>query len=363
MLVTSRQLHQENLINALNLYNSLGYSVIPVASNKRPILPWKPAQQKQLNKDLIESTIRNNRKTRGLGIVTGIVSGLAILDFDKISYYEVFITRYPELAKTYTVKTRRGYHLYYRIRPNQRTKTIKGKGADWLYHGAYAVAPPSICNGVQYEVSRVLEPRRLSNEEIGYIQNFISKKKMYRRVEFFDMPQMANYDIRNYYKQNRDNGRNNALFYSAIRARDGHWTPQRARKILLPMFINDNPNGESRKQRAREGRATIRSAYSRPQSYRQAKRETGSLPNSIREALLARKLTAVVRTIETLREKGIRPGDTFTQTTAMDHLTGIVGRHSMLKTIQTLKNWVMPNGIAKKKPQKNAFWCVVQNRI
>jgi hypothetical protein len=60
------------------------------------------------------------------------------------------------------------------------------------------------------------------------------------------------------------------------------------------------------------------------------------LPNTLRETLLQRKMTFVVRTLEGLLQSGIRPGQGFTTDQALKALKGIVGRDSIYNTLNAL---------------------------
>ena len=129
-----------------------------------------------------------------------------------------------------------------------------------------------------------------------------------------------------------EGGRNNALFKVCLAARDSGVRHAQAVTSLLEMFVHSAPVARHRPEtfprRAKEGTATIASAYSRrPRPL--WKPATGQLANSIREALFARGLTSAVRVIEGLRLKGIQPGQTFSTVQARMMLAGIVGRDSI----------------------------------
>jgi hypothetical protein len=346
--VTDKQNHQANLINAVNLYNSLGYSVIPIRSDKRAFTSWKPAQTRKSSPESVANILKTKPSATGIAIVTGTVSKLAVLDFDDIAYYDLFSKRYPELTHTHTVKTRRGYHLYYRVHASQKTQTRKCEGMDWLYNGAYVVAPPSIIGDVQYEIAYATTPRTLSNKDLANIHRFLND---YTHQSSTHEQGRANItltveQVQSRYQQERAGGRNNALFYTAVMARNAGWSRHQAVQALIELFVNDNPNGELPERRLKEGLATITSAFSRPQNRRHAKHMPRGLLNPIREALLANGMTHMIRTLDALHRLNVRPGDSFTENALKQKLKGIVGNHSLRRTLTHSFYRGTPKGVA-----------------
>jgi len=65
-------------------------------------------------------------------------------------------------------------------------------------------------------------------------------------------------------------------------------------------------------------------------------RELTTLPNSVREALMQRKLTHVIRTLEGLLLAGFRAGMGFTADQAIQALKGVVGRDSIYNALNTI---------------------------
>jgi hypothetical protein len=69
-------------------------------------------------KNITTTTINKNHK--GRAIRCGAVSGVTVFDFDDINEYKTLLKQHPELKKCYRVKTKRGYHIYFKY-----DKTIK----------------------------------------------------------------------------------------------------------------------------------------------------------------------------------------------------------------------------------------------
>lgn len=95
-----------------------------------------------------------------LAIVTGPASGgLCVRDFDTVEAYEHFRAANPDLALALpTVRTKRGYHVYFRVKDSVReryradVKRIGKNGEEGelrLRH--YVVAPPSTVEDFKYE--------------------------------------------------------------------------------------------------------------------------------------------------------------------------------------------------------------------
>ena len=54
---------------------------------------------------------------------TGKISGITVLDFDNADEYLRLIINYPELKECYTVKSPRGYHIYFNYNSLVKTGT------------------------------------------------------------------------------------------------------------------------------------------------------------------------------------------------------------------------------------------------
>ena len=52
-------------------------------------------------------------KDKCRAIVTGKKSNITVLDFDDVEDYDKIIVQHPELKNNYTVKSNKGYHIYF----------------------------------------------------------------------------------------------------------------------------------------------------------------------------------------------------------------------------------------------------------
>ena len=136
--------------NAL-AYARAGLSVIPVQpQGKEPLVPWVKYQAAVPEPEEIASWFAKTPMAN-IGIVTGSVSGLVVVDLDGAEGLES--GQRLNLRSPVTVLTGRGKQLYYR-HPGQRiTNSVKkvAPGVDIRGDGGFVVAPPSLHpNGKRY---------------------------------------------------------------------------------------------------------------------------------------------------------------------------------------------------------------------
>jgi hypothetical protein len=106
---------------------------------KRAATQWYEWQEKRPSWSTVYRAF-NHKFYRNLGILCGKASGkLVVLDFDRpLHYYQ---WRDGRKVNTYTVRTGRGFHVYYRLEdPPKGTCSMKGGE---VKASGYVVAPPS----------------------------------------------------------------------------------------------------------------------------------------------------------------------------------------------------------------------------
>jgi len=136
-------------------YIDAGFSIIPLAHNsKRPALEsWSPFQRRRPTIDEVEEWWGNG-SNYGIGIVCGRVSGIVVLDIDDEEKFDGALRALGEtLPDTPIVKTRDGWHLYFRYPANRlvtRHDHLRDWGAELRGDGHYVVAPPSVVGGHRY---------------------------------------------------------------------------------------------------------------------------------------------------------------------------------------------------------------------
>jgi len=125
-------------------YARRGWSIVPVRfvkGRKQGAVRWKPYQDTAPDEKTIEKWFAGG-KYPGLAVVLGAVSGhLACRDFDDAEAYDLWAEANPDLAAALpTVKTGRGYHVYFRaVVP----KTIDLGNGELRGEKSLSVLPPS----------------------------------------------------------------------------------------------------------------------------------------------------------------------------------------------------------------------------
>lgn len=129
--------------------HALGFSVIPVGKEKKPLIAWKQYQNQRATPQQIRAWFKEF-PDMNIGAVTGAISGIVVIDVDKGGSTE-------GLPATVTVQTGGGgWHLYYK-HPEQVIGTNARKIApltDIRGDGGYVVLPPSVhASGNAYQWS------------------------------------------------------------------------------------------------------------------------------------------------------------------------------------------------------------------
>ena len=123
-------------------YANRGWSVIPVVrGSKVPAIEWKEYQEYAAEDEQLEEWFSDSEYD--VGIVTGSVSALCVVDFDGQN-----ATRLVDLPRTATVRTPHGEHWYYQYNDSDIHNAAKLWAGDWCAvdirgEGGYVVAPPS----------------------------------------------------------------------------------------------------------------------------------------------------------------------------------------------------------------------------
>lgn len=131
-----------------------GYSVIPLGPGKKipTISSWKKFQKDHADETQIEAWW-DKTPDANIGIVTGKISGITVIDIDTKGDKVVPLETFPE---TFTIKTPSGgYHLYYAYEEKiqQTANTFpQFPHVDIRNDGGYVVAPPSINEKGNYTI-------------------------------------------------------------------------------------------------------------------------------------------------------------------------------------------------------------------
>jgi hypothetical protein len=138
-------------------YMARGWSIIPIrVGDKRPLVRWEEFQRRRPGEAETRGWFRA-WPDAGIGIVTGTVSGLVVLDVDVRHAGDVALEQlereHGRLPATVECRTGGGgRHLYF-AHPGAlvRNKVGLAPGIDIRGDGGYVVAPPSVhASGVRY---------------------------------------------------------------------------------------------------------------------------------------------------------------------------------------------------------------------
>lgn len=132
--------HPEQTIEQASSLASLSWGVIPVRHNKKPALSsWKEFQNRRATPDELKTWFGPHM----IGIVTGSISGLVVVDCDSQEAVELVMAMLPEGFQTPMATTPRGLHLYFKehVEPIKNGVNVLS-GVDVRGEGGYVVAPP-----------------------------------------------------------------------------------------------------------------------------------------------------------------------------------------------------------------------------
>ncbi|MCG6537071.1 MAG: bifunctional DNA primase/polymerase, partial [Syntrophales bacterium LBB04] len=142
----------DTLRYAEHYVHDLGFSVIPIKpEDKRPLLKsWLEFQNRKPNNEEITSWFKDTDSN--IGVVTGSVSGVTVVDVDPDADSERLAALLGPNPDVPVVGTPRGgFHLYYNYYKDIRNRAGALRGVDIRGDGGYVVAPPSVgVNGVSY---------------------------------------------------------------------------------------------------------------------------------------------------------------------------------------------------------------------
>ena len=134
-----------NRLQAALHYLDKGFSVIPIRPDKKPFIQWQDFQKRRATDEEIRAWW-TKWPMANVGIVTGEISGIFVIDCDNEEAYNKIQELLPDSFITCIAKTPRGYHLYliYPKGQNISNATSIIPGVDIRGEGGYIIAPPSV---------------------------------------------------------------------------------------------------------------------------------------------------------------------------------------------------------------------------
>lgn len=138
------------LLKAALDYARLGWSVIPIEpKGHRPLIPWQVHQGRRADIPEIGEWFRRWPEAN-LGVVTGVVSGIVVLDLDPArggdASLELLQQRHGALPETVAARTGGDGRQLYFAHPGEILRNRVGliPGGDLRGDGGYVVVPPSL---------------------------------------------------------------------------------------------------------------------------------------------------------------------------------------------------------------------------
>ncbi len=134
-----------SLSEAACSYLERGWSVIPLRG-KLPLFSWKDFQTRRATANEVASWFADDRRVpTGVAVVTGLLSGVVVVDCDTTSDAAFWRATFP--SSPLIVETGGGgVHLYYAMPALGQVRNragVLGRKIDVRGEGGYAVAPPS----------------------------------------------------------------------------------------------------------------------------------------------------------------------------------------------------------------------------
>src|SRR3974390_1218387 len=137
-------------IDTARRYLARGWSLLPLRSHdKRPLVAWEPLQSSHPSAEQVADWF-GRWPDANIGIVTGEISNLIVLDIDPKHGGDASLDRlerqFGQLPATIEVTTGGGGHHFYFAHPGGLIRRRPGlaQGVDLRGDGGYIVAPPSI---------------------------------------------------------------------------------------------------------------------------------------------------------------------------------------------------------------------------
>ena len=133
--------------------------VIKNLSNyERKIMTCQKSYENVILENWEEMYELNGKTTKCFAIKTGKISGITVLDFDTEYAYNIFLKNVPNFDTYFTVKTKKGWHVYCLYHPNLKTDNNILKG----YIDVIDIRNDPICitssNKITYKRSVVICP-------------------------------------------------------------------------------------------------------------------------------------------------------------------------------------------------------------
>lgn len=216
-------LHQ----NALEYCASYRFSVIPCGKNKKPLIEWLEFQKRIPELEEVNDWWVKNPEAN-IGIVTGTISNLSVIDIDSKEGEENLKQKFPEISfkENPIVKTPKGFHIYFKC-DDEKLRNNAGAipHCDFRANGGYVIAPPS-SNEEGKEYKWQIPMRKDLNTLPGSYVSFLNSPIEYKSS-----------DVKMYQEGTRDEN----LFHIAYQLKKAGTPYEEIRQTLLILGRNCTP--------------------------------------------------------------------------------------------------------------------------
>ena len=120
----------------------MGFSVIPVRMDKKPLIRWERYQSERAELDQIH-TWWKKWPSANIGLVTGQVSGIDVVDCDSEKGRDALNEFLPDSHIMPISKTPKGYHYFFKHSPGLSNGVRVIADCDLRTTGGYIIVPPS----------------------------------------------------------------------------------------------------------------------------------------------------------------------------------------------------------------------------
>lgn len=223
------------MLEAALQYQKIGLSVIPVSQKKMPLISWKEYQDRHATEDEIKKWW-TDYPNANVGIVTGKISGIAVLDCDSQDAISAFLAQYK--GETPAAKTPRGMHYYFKYEDGIRnTVKVGNLDMDIRGEGGYVVAPPSINDkGLEYKWHRPIKDSLLDSLYAFVFKGVVDIGRDLQRPQ----TSTASTNVHFFEEGRRDND----LFHVANCLAKGHMPDEEIEQVLLAIMQSWNEYDE-----------------------------------------------------------------------------------------------------------------------
>ncbi len=216
-------------------YLERGLSIIPIRpGDKRPLIAWERFQREHATERQVEEWFTRHPDAN-VGIVTGSISGVDVIDIDSLKGNVVLAGYLPEVFETPTARTPRGgKHLYVAHREGLGNAVRFIDDCDFRGQGGYVVAPPSIGqNGKSYSWAPYLsmidvQPAALPEPLYSILINIIGERVRAGATHGNNCPHLST----GVHKGFQEGSRDETLFHLANCLIKGGMSPDNALEYL-----------------------------------------------------------------------------------------------------------------------------------